>query len=229
MPPVKVGPVPPRRPPRARRRGRLWRLQSWTLGALPPVNHFLDRLGLDALLARYVPRTDRRCRLAPAAALGVLVRNVLLGRAPVYGLEEWAAPFEPALGVSKEVHQLPAMGRDQVVTHRSRPERTASRRHGEIRATAMALSRRAHALSLTALADSARPRGSVARSIRARRGPRQSAEGLLGRVRSYDFRWGPFAAGAEGARDGSARGGRARSAASGREPRPSGRCWSGGP
>ena len=76
-------------------RSQAFELQARTIGALPVVNHFLDRLQLDAILARYVPHADRRCRLAPATALGLLVRNVMLRRAPVYALEEWAAPFEP--------------------------------------------------------------------------------------------------------------------------------------
>lgn len=69
-------------------------LESALLAGLPVVNHFVDRLGLDDLLDRYVPHTDRRCRLAPATALGLLLRNVLLRRAPLYALGEWAAPFE---------------------------------------------------------------------------------------------------------------------------------------
>ena len=73
-----------------------WRLESRTLGALPVVNHFLDRLQLEALLSRYVSHRNRRLRLPPATALALLLRNVLLGRAPVYALEEWATPFEPA-------------------------------------------------------------------------------------------------------------------------------------
>jgi len=73
-----------------------WRLESRTLGALPVVNHFLDRLGLDALFTRYLPHRNRRVRLPPATALALLLRNVLLGRAPVYALEEWATSFEPA-------------------------------------------------------------------------------------------------------------------------------------
>jgi hypothetical protein len=38
-----------------------------------------------------------RLKLAPAAALGVVVRNLLVGRRPVYALGEWAASFDPAL------------------------------------------------------------------------------------------------------------------------------------
>src|SRR3970282_1776018 len=85
-----VTPVPAAPPPGP------WRLESRTLGALPVVNHFLDRLQLEALLSRYVSHRNRRLRLPPATALALLLRNVLLGRAPVYALEEWATPFEPA-------------------------------------------------------------------------------------------------------------------------------------
>lgn len=74
-----------------------FRLKTLTLGALPLINHFLDRLGLESLLGRYVPHTDQRVRLPPASALALLLRNVLLCRAPVYALEEWATPFDPAL------------------------------------------------------------------------------------------------------------------------------------
>ena len=71
-------------------------LDTELLGPLPVVNHFLDRLGLHRLLEEYLPASDRRLRLAPAAAIGVVVRNLVLGREPVYGLERWAAGFEPA-------------------------------------------------------------------------------------------------------------------------------------
>ena len=79
------------KPDRAAAPAPPWRLSSLTLGALPLLNHFLDRLQLDALLARYLPQPDRRLRLAPATALALLLRNILIGRAPVYALEEWAA------------------------------------------------------------------------------------------------------------------------------------------
>jgi transposase len=71
------------------------RLESSLLAGLPIINHFLDRLGLDDLLDQYVLHRDRRCLLPPATGLGLLVRNVLHGRAPLYALEEWAAPIEP--------------------------------------------------------------------------------------------------------------------------------------
>lgn len=88
-------------------------LESRTLGALPVINHFLDRLRLDALWARYVPPTDRRLRVAPATVLGVLLRNLLVQRAPVYGLPEWAAPLEPAQ-LRLGSHELTCLNDDRV-------------------------------------------------------------------------------------------------------------------
>src|SRR5262249_43280051 len=49
-------------------------LASHRLGALPLINHFLDRIGLDAALARWLPPPDRRLRLDPAAP-GPVVRG----------------------------------------------------------------------------------------------------------------------------------------------------------
>lgn len=72
-------------------------LVSHRLGALPLINHFLDRIGLDAALARWLPAPDRRFRLAPATAIRLVVINLLVGRAPLYGLGEWAAPYAPGL------------------------------------------------------------------------------------------------------------------------------------
>ena len=72
-------------------------LVSRRLGSLPLINHFLDRIGLDALLERWLPAPDRRFKLLPATAIRLLVVNLLVGRAPLYGLGEWAAPYAPHL------------------------------------------------------------------------------------------------------------------------------------
>ena len=90
-----------------------FRLESRSFGALPVVNHFLGRIGLDEMLERYIPHTDRRCRIAPSRALGLLLRNILLGRSPVYALEQWAAPFDPAL-LGAAPSQIPLLNDDRV-------------------------------------------------------------------------------------------------------------------
>jgi hypothetical protein len=64
---------------------------------LPLINHFLDRIGFDAVLDRWLPEPDRRFKLTPATAIRLLVVNLLVGRAPLYGLGEWAAPYAPRL------------------------------------------------------------------------------------------------------------------------------------
>jgi hypothetical protein len=74
-------------------------LELWSelLGPLPVINHFLSRMGLSASLDRFVPHDDARLRLAPAAVLGVVVRNLVTHREPVYAISEWAAPYDPGL------------------------------------------------------------------------------------------------------------------------------------
>jgi transposase len=72
-------------------------LQSQRLGALPIIDRFLRRAGVERVLSRYLPPADRRVVLPAAAAIGVLVRNLCVAREPLYGLAEWVERFEPGL------------------------------------------------------------------------------------------------------------------------------------
>ncbi len=72
-------------------------LRSQTIGGLPIVNNVFERLRLPALLAGVLPASDVRLKLAPAAAIRLVVTNLILGREPLYELGEWAARFDPAL------------------------------------------------------------------------------------------------------------------------------------
>jgi len=57
---------------------------SWNaVGALPIVSHFLDRLGLEALLARYLPVGDVRALMAGARTIRALLINLCLEREPL--------------------------------------------------------------------------------------------------------------------------------------------------
>src|SRR5680860_1731197 len=79
-------------------------LRSQRLGCLPIVNVLLTRMGLAEHLATYLPANDARLRLAPAAVIAVLVRNIVAGHRPVYALGEWAARYDPrvlGLGVGE--------------------------------------------------------------------------------------------------------------------------------
>ncbi len=78
-------------------------MRTERLGPLPIVNHFLERLGIEPLLERYVPTTDRRARLGWAKALGVLLRSIIVEREPVYRQDETVRAFAPgAFGLSQE-------------------------------------------------------------------------------------------------------------------------------
>lgn len=72
-------------------------LRTERLGPLPLVNHFIDRMGLGALLEKHVPTTDRRCRLSHAQALGVLVRSIVVEREPIYRAQETVHGFAAGL------------------------------------------------------------------------------------------------------------------------------------
>ena len=71
-------------------------LEQRRIGALPIVNRFLSRLDLETLFDAYVP-VDPRATLPPSASLLVLVRNLVIERAPAYKITEWAAGRPEAL------------------------------------------------------------------------------------------------------------------------------------
>jgi transposase len=72
-------------------------LDSKTIGVLPIVNHFLKRLKIRGLLEKYLPPSDERAKLAAEKALEVLLRNIIISRAPLYSVGEWAAQMVPSL------------------------------------------------------------------------------------------------------------------------------------
>lgn len=68
-------------------------LRTQRLGPLPLINHFIDRLGLEGHLERFVPSHDRRIQLAYAKGLGVLLRSILVEREPIYRQQEMVSGF----------------------------------------------------------------------------------------------------------------------------------------
>ena len=79
---------------------------------MPIIDSYLARLKVADLLGAFIPG-DRRMKLTPAKALGVLVRNLVLHREPVYALEEWAAPFDPSV-LGLDAHQVTLLNDDRV-------------------------------------------------------------------------------------------------------------------
>jgi len=101
----------PRRGETARTGGRT--LNSYRVAALPIIDRLLKRMRLDEFLRSYLPRADRRCRIAPSIGVTLLLKNALLSREPLYGIGEWAARFDPlALGFADT--QLPSLNDDRV-------------------------------------------------------------------------------------------------------------------
>ena len=71
-------------------------LHSYQLGLLPVLNRLLTRLRLEHFLRDYLPPEDRRSRIAPAQALMVLLKNLLLSREPLYGVAALGRSLDPA-------------------------------------------------------------------------------------------------------------------------------------
>jgi hypothetical protein len=104
-------------------------LSPQALGALPIVSHFLDRLGIEAMLERHLPDGDARVLMAVARTIRVLVVNLCVEREPLYGIAEWAARFDPA-ALCLEPNEVALLCDDRVGTV------------GEVIASAPALRRR---------------------------------------------------------------------------------------
>src|SRR3954467_2283994 len=72
-------------------------LRSYDVGALPLLQHFVERMQLRRILGEHLPKDAPRPELPTVTALLVLFANLLLAREPVYGVGEWAALFPPDL------------------------------------------------------------------------------------------------------------------------------------
>jgi hypothetical protein len=71
-------------------------LASETLGALPIINHFLARSRIETVLRRHID-DDGPTGPDASTCLGVLLRNIILDRGPVYSINGWGSPFRPDL------------------------------------------------------------------------------------------------------------------------------------
>jgi transposase len=72
-------------------------LCSQTVGALPILNRLIQRMRLEEFLHAFLPAEDTCTILAPAKALLVLLRSLLVSREPICGVGEWAARHAPDL------------------------------------------------------------------------------------------------------------------------------------
>jgi transposase len=67
------------------------RLRALRVGALPILNHFIERMGLEDELTLALRNTGY------AEALLALIKNILVDRHALYAMQEWAELFEPGL------------------------------------------------------------------------------------------------------------------------------------
>src|SRR5215813_11605564 len=82
------------------------------LGPLPIINHFIARMGLADALARHV-RSDQRCTVPHARALGVLLRSIIVERQPIYRQQETVHGFAAGMfGIAAE--EIEHLGDDRL-------------------------------------------------------------------------------------------------------------------
>jgi transposase len=82
-------------------------LESRSVAALPLLQPLLERLRLRAFLEEACGRPDPRLRVPHADCALLLVRNFTLSRHPLYGVGDWARPFDPHhLGLSSRQLRL---------------------------------------------------------------------------------------------------------------------------
>lgn len=76
------------------------RLRSLTVGAIPIVNGYMERLGIGPILSRNLAGNGG---IHAGDMLMILLRNLVIEREPIYGISEWASGIHPSLlGLSGE-------------------------------------------------------------------------------------------------------------------------------
>ena len=82
-----------------------FKLQSKQFGALPIIDHFLERLELPDLLKNAIGCNGNSHKIEPHNCLLLMVMNLIDGRRPLYELKEWASEFSA---------QILPIGADQI-------------------------------------------------------------------------------------------------------------------
>ena len=88
-------------------------LHSCSIGVLPIINKIIARLDLQSILDDFLPREDKRNKVATSTALILLIKNILISREPLYGIGGWAAQFVPQL-LDLQQDQLKSLNDDRV-------------------------------------------------------------------------------------------------------------------
>ena len=88
-------------------------LKSETIDSLPIINHFIDRLGLDKIIECAMPYADPSNHIMPYTSIGILLRNIIMGRLPVYGFNEWVTLFDSQL-FNLKTEQVDSLNDDRI-------------------------------------------------------------------------------------------------------------------
>jgi transposase len=72
-------------------------LQSYRVGALPIINHLLERMHVEEILRKHLPAEAPHTKIAAARGLMLLIKNILLSREPLYGVSDWTHQYAPDL------------------------------------------------------------------------------------------------------------------------------------
>jgi len=87
-------------------------LETRIIGPIPIINHFIERLCLDGILARHLTTANSQ-NISPGQSIGVLLRNIIIERIPLYGLNEWASRYRPG-NLNLNSDQLASLNDDRV-------------------------------------------------------------------------------------------------------------------
>ena len=87
-------------------------LETEMVGPLPIVNHFIKRLGIEDILSKYIT-TPNTHRLDPVTCIGILLRNIIMEREPLYGLRDWAERYRLEL-LNIDHNQIKFLNDDRV-------------------------------------------------------------------------------------------------------------------
>lgn len=71
------------------------RIVTHQIGAMPIINHILQRMRLDALLAPALKSKGKPHKISTVRVVSLLIRNILVSREPMYGVAEWARNYGP--------------------------------------------------------------------------------------------------------------------------------------
>ncbi len=69
-------------------------LHTKTIGPLPVINHFMERLHLEEIIGS---RLQSAHDAGTVQCIGILIRNILVSREPLYGIGEWVEEYPQAL------------------------------------------------------------------------------------------------------------------------------------